>query len=662
MFQGMRRCRGRAGLAAVVAAVLGLLPAVVPGSEATGRLAMPAAASAPVSRIIVGLRAPATAIESPGDGRVKALAWRSGLELRRHQAIGPALQLVELDRPLAGSELAELLAQLRADDAVAFAEPDSRVRRHAVPNDPLYAGQWYLQGSQPAATHVEAAWDVSTGAADIVVAVLDTGVRFDHPDLLRMGQGGRLLPGYDFVSADVGGGFLGANDGDGWDSDPSDPGDWISASDAQLPLFAGCTVEDSSWHGTRVAGLIGARTNNVTGIAGATWDSWILPVRVLGKCSGSNADILQAMRWAAGLHVDGVPDNPYPARVLNLSLGAAGSCPQGYQAVIAELDALGVVVVASAGNSGAPVEFPANCPGAMAVAGLRHVGTKVGYSNLGREVAVAAPAGNCVNLTGPCLFALDTTIDQGTTTPLGPGYSSPLNPSIGTSFSAPQVSGIAALMLGVNGSLGTSRLIARLRASARPFPAPDAGIPLCHVPTGASDIQELECGCTTSTCGAGMVDAPAALAEALRPIATATATPSATHPGEAVALAATASLPANGRSIVAYSWTTLSGAADISPADTSVATLRATASGPVTVRLTITDDQGATDSSDLVVTVSPPPGSGGGGGGSVGWAGLLALGLAALRRQAAAGLLRTWRCPMGLRVPGGCRDSGCSRR
>ncbi|MBC6944559.1 GlyGly-CTERM sorting domain-containing protein [Gammaproteobacteria bacterium PRO2] len=662
MFQGMRRCRGRAGLAAVVAAVLGLLPAVVPGSEATGRLAMPAAASAPVSRIIVGLRAPATAIESPGDGRVKALAWRSGLELRRHQAIGPALQLVELDRPLAGSELAELLAQLRADDAVAFAEPDSRVRRHAVPNDPLYAGQWYLQGSQPAATHVEAAWDVSTGAADIVVAVLDTGVRFDHPDLLRMGQGGRLLPGYDFVSADVGGGFLGANDGDGWDSDPSDPGDWISASDAQLPLFAGCTVEDSSWHGTRVAGLIGARTNNVTGIAGATWDSWILPVRVLGKCSGSNADILQAMRWAAGLHVDGVPDNPYPARVLNLSLGAAGSCPQGYQAVIAELDALGVVVVASAGNSGAPVEFPANCPGAMAVAGLRHVGTKVGYSNLGREVAVAAPAGNCVNLTGPCLFALDTTIDQGTTTPLGPGYSSPLNPSIGTSFSAPQVSGIAALMLGVNGSLGTSRLIARLRASARPFPAPDAGIPLCHVPTGASDIQELECGCTTSTCGAGMVDAPAALAEALRPIATATATPSATHPGEAVALAATASLPANGRSIVAYSWTTLSGAADISPADTSVATLRATASGPVTVRLTITDDQGATDSSDLVVTVNPPPGSGGGGGGSVGWAGLLALGLAALRRQAAAGLLRTWRCPMGLRVPGGCRDSGCSRR
>ena len=621
-------------------AVLGLPPAAAASTEGNPVPASPAA-TAPVTRILVGLRAPAAAVDGLADGRVQALAWRSGLDLRRQQAIGPTLRLLELERPVAGSELAELLARLQADATVAFAEPDARVRRHAVPNDPLYAGQWYLKGSEVAAIDAEAAWDVSQGAPDVVIAVLDTGVRFEHPDLLRTSQGGRLLPGYDFVQADPDGAFRVANDGDGWDADPADPGDWISSSDAQLPVFSGCAVEGSSWHGTRVAGLVGARSNNLAGIAGATWQSWILPVRVLGKCGGRNSDILQGMRWAAGLHVDGVPDNPYPARVLNMSLGGEGSCTQSYRTVIGELDALGVVVIASAGNLGAPVDYPGNCPGVVAVAGLRHIGTKVGYSNLGREVGVSAPAGNCVNTSGPCLFSLDTTVDQGTTTPLGPAYTSPLDPSVGTSFAAPQVSAIAALMLGVNGSLGTSQLIARLRASARPFPAPGMGVPLCHVPTSASDIQDLECGCTTSTCGAGMASAPAALAEALRPIARATATPVSVLPGEAVTLDAAASLAANGRSIASYSWVPVSGTADIDPVDVPVASLRAATSGLVTVRLTVTDDQGASDSTDLVVRIRSPPapaggGGGGGGGGSLGWAGLLPLGLAAWRRSRAA--------------------------
>ena len=170
-----------------------------------------------------------------------------------------------------------------------------------------------------------------------MIADIDTGVRFDHPDLLRAGLGGRLLPGYDFVAEDQSptngaalNTFLIANDGDGWDPDPSDPGDWINSSDqANTTLFPAtdCAIADSSWHGTRVVGILGALTNNGVGLAGMTWNPYLLPVRALGKCGGYDSDIIAGMHWAAGLSVTGVPDNPYPARIINLSLGGPGSCP-----------------------------------------------------------------------------------------------------------------------------------------------------------------------------------------------------------------------------------------------------------------------------------------------------------------------------------------------
>jgi len=653
-----------AGIAAIVCGQgLGLAPLALAGDGDSGVVARHGAA-APVARLIIGLRPEAGTARAPAGDRIQALAARNRLDLRGQRAIGPTLRVVELGQPLTAAELADALARLQADPAVAFAEPDGRARHHSLPNDPLFPGQWQLQAVQPAAIDAQSAWDVTTGSPGIVVAVLDTGVRFDHPDLGRIGGGGRLLPGHDFVGRDYDGQFRVANDGDGWDPDPSDPGDWVTDADAGLPLFSGCEVGGSSWHGTRVAGLIGARTNNGAGIAGATWDGWVLPVRVLGKCGGSNADIMQAMRWAAGLHVEGVPDNPYPARILNLSLGGEGSCSAGFQAVIGELAGLGVVVVASAGNAGAAVESPANCPGVVAVAGLRHAGTKVGYSNLGTEVTLAAPAGNCVNRYLPCLYSLDTTVDQGTTTPVGPDYTSQMNPSVGTSFSAPQVSALAALMLGLNGSLGPAQVIARLQASARAFPAPAAGIPLCHVPAGAGDIQNTECGCTASTCGAGMLSAPAALAGALRPIAAAVARPAAASPGQNVTLDASASTAADHRVIASYSWTTAGGTPVISNADAAVAALQAPAGGAVTVRLTVTDDRGASDSTEVVVAVvaaSGNSGGGGGGGGALDWVTLAIPGVAVLRRQGmprAARALRTSRCRVAPRAPGGCRGSG----
>jgi serine protease len=197
------------------------------------------------------------------------------------------------------------------------------------------------------------------------------------------------------------------------------------------------------------------------------------------------------MLWAAGIHVDGVPDNPYPAKVLNLSLGAEGSCSRAYQDVIAAIVARGSLVVVSAGNSGGPVESPANCAGVAGIAGLRHTGTKVGYSRVGPQVALSAPAGNCVNTTGACLYSIVTATNAGTTTATVHEYTDQLNYNVGTSFSAPIVAGIAALMASVNGDLDAARLIERLQEGARkPFPvASDSSVPQCHVPVSRADIK-----------------------------------------------------------------------------------------------------------------------------------------------------------------------------
>jgi len=623
-----------------------------------------------VDGVIVGLQVVGSPRRHGAEvrSRVGELAGRSGLEVRGQRSLGPALELLQLATPVPEQQLAEALAQLASDPDVAFVEPDRRVYAHAFPADPLYPGQWYLQSGEVAAIDAASAWDQSAGSPGTVVAVLDTGVRFDHPDLLQAGRGGRLLPGYDFVSGDGDGGFRVANDGDGRDPNPADPGDWISDSEAALPTFADCEPGPSSWHGTRVAGLIGAIANNGEGLTGTAWSGWILPVRVLGKCFGRNSDIIQGMRWAAGLPVDGVPDNPYPAQVINLSLGGEGGCTASYVSVLNEIAATGALVVASAGNVGKAVEYPASCPGVVAVGGLRHLGTKVGYSNLGPEVALSAPAGNCVNAFGACLYSLDTTYDLGATAPSGPGYTNQLDLNVGTSFSAPLVAGIAALMHGANGNLRAAQLRARLQEGARPFPPPSPGVPACHVPLGDADVQDSECACTTSTCGAGMAHAPRAVAAALRPIA-AIALPAIVSPGQNLSLDASGSAAACGRNLAGYQWSVVSGSASISGADTALATLVAPSSGSFTLRLTVTDDNGAQDTAEVTVTrssatsnapaaagssacpavITPadpgpfvddgpaseapsPVTNGGGGGGSTGLAGLLLLAVLAARR------------------------------
>jgi serine protease len=633
-------------MGAAALALLSALPAAAQewGSAAQGRVIVKFKAEAPAARG-ADRAAPLAGTRS----MLHAVAGRMGLSVQASSALGGRLQALRV-----GGIASEVLAQrLARDPAVEYAVADQRRRALAVPNDPLYpnglggsgpaAGQWYLRAADstaPAAIQAEPAWDVTVGAAGVRVAVLDTGVLYDHPDLLTVAGGGKLLPGYDMIdSAEV------AADGDGRDSDASDPGDGAECDGVQ---------ETSSWHGTQVSGLVGALTDNATGMAGVGWLTPIVPVRVLGRCGGLDSDILAGMRWAAGLPVDGVPPNPNPVRVINLSLGGSGPCSAAYADQIAQLAALepSVVVVAAAGNSaGVAVSSPANCPGAIAVGGLRHLGSKVGFADLGPEVALSAPAGNCVNAEGDCLFPILTATNSGTAGPVANTFSDAANPSLGTSFSTPLAAGVAALMISHRPSLTAAQVRFRLQASTRPFPTAglEEGMRFCLAP---SDIEQPECYCTTSTCGAGMLDAgialqdlPAAAEESflgglpgvlagIRPLGS-----SAGVVGLPVAFTADATQVAPGRSIASYAWEILDGGGVVGTLDgasSPMVQVTPGANGIFALRLTVTDDQGRSSQATHAMQVGIPGafGASAAGGGALGPAGLAALAAAVLAAAA----------------------------
>ena len=560
---------------------------------------------------------------------VASLLQRTGVATAGSRQFSPSMHVVFLEKTLYGADVATVLDKLRADPAVVFADVDERRYPHALPNDPLFvptataSGQWYMltpstatPTSDAAATDAVSAWGITQGSSGTVIADIDSGVRFDHPDLLRAGFGGRLLPGYDFVGQDLNsansaplGTYLVANDGDGFDPDPSDPGDWIDSTDLMnTAVFPSknCSVENSSWHGTRVMGVLGALTNNDVGIAGMTWNPYLLPVRALGKCGGLDSDIIAGIMWSVGMTVyddsgNPVPANPYPADIINLSLGGTGgSCPTDYSTLVSQLTGMGVLVVASAGNESGPVDIPGNCPGVLAVAGLRNVGTKVGYSSLGPQVGIGAPAGNCVNTTAgsPCLRSIDTTVNEGLTGPGANGYTDQSNTNLGTSFAAPIVSGIAAMMHAVNANLTPPQLIARIEGSATPYPQPvtTPATPQCSNTSSSS----VECACTTTTCGAGMVNAFKAVKAALNPIA-AVKIPAGFTSGSG-SFDAGGSAPACGATIASYAWSSTAAIHIVSGATGSVVNVMASGAGTLT--LVVTDSSGNQDTAIVTFTAS----------------------------------------------------------
>ena len=205
--------------------------------------------------------------------------------------------VLKLPAAVPDADLATAASQLETDAAVQYADPVRRVQAQRIPNDPRFGSQWALTDAV-GGVNAPAAWDLQIGSAAMTVAVIDTGIT-QHPELA-----GRVLPGYDFISDPAS-----ANDGNGRDSDPSDPGD--NTGDGECGN--GVPGESSSWHGTFVSGLIAANTNNDDGIAGMDWNAKILPVRVLGRCGGTFDDVAAAILWAVGAPVAGAPLNPNPA-------------------------------------------------------------------------------------------------------------------------------------------------------------------------------------------------------------------------------------------------------------------------------------------------------------------------------------------------------------
>jgi serine protease len=388
-----------------------------------------------------------------------------GLRLQALRSTATGAHVFKIDRKVSVKEAAALAKEMMArDTSIDYAEPDLIMRKMATANDPLYAQQWHYTDAT-GGLRLPAAWDLSTGTG-VKVAVIDTGIR-PHADL-----SGQYVGGYDFISdATIG------NDGNGRDADPSDPGDWTAANECA----AGEPASGSSWHGTHVAGTIAAKTNNSLGVAGVAYNAKVVPVRVLGKCGGYTSDIADAIIWASGGTVTGVPANANPAKVINMSLGGGGACGTTTQNAINSARSRGTVVIVAAGNENqnASNSNPANCAGVVTVAATGKTGGRASYSNYGTVVDVAAPGGDGSN-------SVISTLNAGTQGPGADNYAG----YQGTSMATPHVAGVAALMLARNGALTPDEIEAKLKATTRAFPA------------------------TCSQCGTGIVDAAAAVAAA----------------------------------------------------------------------------------------------------------------------------------------------------
>ncbi|HET7772716.1 MAG TPA: S8 family peptidase [Burkholderiaceae bacterium] len=422
--------------------------AIAPATTANPRLAGPSAAQA----------------------RVMADAANEvGLRISHLRRNALQAHVMKLERFATKPELDRVLARIKADPNVEYAEPDRIMQVMFTPNDTRYGEQWhYFEAT--AGINLPAAWDKATGAG-INVAVIDTGYR-PHADLAA-----NIVGGYDMINDTAV-----SVDGNGRDADATDPGDWYAAN----ACGSGVPGSDSSWHGTHVAGTIAAVTNNGVGVAGVAFNSKVVPIRALGRCGGYTSDIADGMIWASGGTVAGLPANPNPARVLNLSLGGSGACDTTSQNAINSARSRNAVVVVAAGNSNvnASNASPANCAGVITVAAVGRNGGKANYSNFGTVVSVAAPGGNMSSGTANGVLS---TLNAGAQGPGADNYEF----YQGTSMATPHVAGVVALMLSKNASLTPDQVKTMLQNTARPFPA------------------------TCSQCGSGIIDANAAVDAAM---------------------------------------------------------------------------------------------------------------------------------------------------
>ena len=439
----------------------------------------------PVDQLIIKYKADANlteAAQAKADSQMERISAAAGMELTYFRPMSGDAHVIRLPEKISEERALEIAAEISALPEVEYAEPDSimfpmgesGITPQATPNDPLYGSQWHYFAPTAGnyGVNAPAAWNITTGAKNVYTAVLDTGIR-PHTDLA-----GRWVGGYDMISH-----LYVANDGNGRDSDPRDPGDWVAANACGYIHNA----KDSSWHGTHVAGTIGAASSNGKGVAGLNWVSPVVPVRVLGRCGGLTSDIADGIRWAAGLSVTGVPANTHPAKVINMSLGGAGSCSSTYQSAIDAAYNAGSAVIVSAGNSNANAGNyrPANCNHVITVAATDRHGNRAYYSNYGSTVEISAPGGAQSYANDP--NGVLSTLNTGTRGPAADNYEY----YQGTSMAAPHVAGVASLMYSLQPTLTPAEVLAGMQNNVTAFP-------------GGST-------CNTSNCGSGIVNAATAL-------------------------------------------------------------------------------------------------------------------------------------------------------
>ena len=394
-------------------------------------------------------------------------------------AAGKKRDIIDLGASVKVEDARILAESLTIDPQIDFAEPDYIMQAMQIPTDTLYSEQWHYYETI-AGINLPSAWNITTGSSDIIVGVVDTGV-INHSDL-----GSNLVDGYDFISHP----WI-ANDGDGRDDNPLDSGDAITqigicGTHNGTPVPSQPT--ESSWHGTHVAGTIAAASNNSEGVSGVAWKTKIMPLRALGRCGGYSSDIVDAMLWAAGFPVHGIELNPTPVKIINLSLGgSAPGCPQIYQEAINKLYNAGITVVVAAGNEArdASLAAPANCENAVTVAAMDRDGNRSWYSNYGDDVDIVAPGGNTL-IPGNGILSTSNNGSHSATTDTYEYLQ-------GTSMATPHVAGVAALVYAVNPGLSAQRVIEILLESVRSFPPGS---------------------CNSQLCGAGVLDATAAVLNA----------------------------------------------------------------------------------------------------------------------------------------------------
>jgi len=399
-----------------------------------------------------------------GVGSSSRAAVKAGL-LRRTAL--PGWRLVSTTRMLDALEAEKFLRELRANPAVETARIEQIyhhmgvAKRAMTPQDPDYGRLQWNFSNAVSGVRAEQAWDISQGEA-VVVAIVDTGIIEGTPDLQ-----GNVLPGYDMITD---------KRASRRNSDERVPGGWDLGNWVDENYCLGWATsrphlaEGTTWHGTHVAGTVAQETNNNIGVAGLAHKAKVMPLRVLGSCGGWDGDIADAVVWAAGGEVPGLPINPNPAEIINLSLGSSeeSECSPMLQDAFDMANSKGSIIVVAAGNDSkdASLYTMSSCKNVISVGATGvNGGRATRYSNYGSRIDISAPGGNAENDFQGWIWQM---YNGGTEGPTSEWF---VEGIVGTSMASPHVAAAAAMVQSVvETPLNWAQMRDLLMETATPFP------------------------------------------------------------------------------------------------------------------------------------------------------------------------------------------------